>query len=227
MPIMQHLIRVAVIQMNARIDKEANLATAERLLRAAALEKPQLVVLPELFNAFGDLSAVVQQAEPIPGPTSNLLSAWAKELGVVLCAGSVCEQSSAPGRGYNTSLLFDYDGALLARYRKMHLFDVELPGQVSVCESRWMQAGEDVVMTATRLGNIGQAICYDVRFPELFRRLAQCGAEIVCVPAAFTATTGPAHWEVLLRARAIENQCYVLAANQYGAHDAKQASYGG
>lgn len=224
---MQNTVRVAVIQLTAQLDKAANLANAQRLLRAAAREKPQLVVLPELFNAYGDLAEVARQAEPIPGPTSTLLAQLAQELGIVLCGGSLCEQNSRPGQGYNTSLLLDAQGRIIARYRKMHLFDVDLPGQVSVCESQSMCPGEDVVVTATSVGNIGQAICYDLRFPELFRQLSQRGAELICIPSAFTAATGPAHWEVLLRARAIENQCYVLAANQYGAHSAKLASYGG
>jgi predicted amidohydrolase len=224
---MQPLLRVAVVQLCAQLDKGRNVATAERLIRAAAAGGAELVVLPELFNAYGRLADVVAQAEPIPGPTSKLLARLAQELGIMLCGGSLCEQSTQAAHGYNTSLLLGRDGVELARYRKQHLFDIDLPGQVSVRESDAMLPGSDVCVTTTELGNIAQAICYDVRFPELFRALSQRAAEIVCIPAAFTANTGRDHWEVLLRARAIENQCFILAANQYGSHHEKLASYGG
>lgn len=223
---MKPTARVAAIQMNAGLDKESNLQTAERLVRDAAARGAELIVLPELFSAYGSLAEVVRQAEPIPGPSSTRLSALARELQVVLCAGSICE-SAAEGKGYNTSLLFDRDGWLLATYRKMHLFDVEIPGKVRVRESESIVPGQEVVATRTELGVVAQAICYDLRFPELFRALAERGMEILCFPSAFTATTGRDHWEVLVRARAIENACYIVAANQFGSHGGSLASYGG
>lgn len=224
---MQSQLRVAVVQLCARLDKAANVGSAERLVRTAAQQGAQLVVLPELFNAYGKLAEVVALAEPIPGPTTQRLQSLAKELHITLCAGSIGEQSEVPGKGYNTSLLIDRDGNLLARYRKQHLFDIDLPGHVNVKESDHMRPGDEIAVTNTSLASIGQAICYDLRFPELFRAMSQRGAELICVPSAFTATTGRDHWEVLLRARAIENQCFILAANQFGVHHESLASYGG
>jgi predicted amidohydrolase len=224
---MQASLHVAVIQMNARLDVAANLATAERLVREAAEAGAQWVLLPELFNCYGPLEEVVQQAEPIPGPTSQRLAGLARELQIYLCAGSICEQSATPGKGYNTSLLLAPSGDTVGCYRKLHLFDVEIPGQFRVTESQAMLPGDKVVLTALPLGRVGQAICYDLRFPELFRALVDQRLEILAIPSAFTASTGRDHWEVLLRARAIESQCYVLAPNQFGAHGAGLASYGG
>jgi predicted amidohydrolase len=224
---MKETLRAAVVQMNAGLDKLQNLATAERLVREAANAGAELILLPELFNAYGDLREVVALAEPIPGPTSARCAALAKELNVTLAAGSLCEQSGSAEYGYNTSLIFGPDGELRAKYRKIHLFDVEIPGRVSVCESRCIRPGESAQCIATPLATLGQAICYDLRFPELFRALAAQQMEVLLLPSAFTATTGRDHWEVLVRARAIENQSYVLAANQYGAHGEQLASYGG
>lgn len=224
---MQTTLRAGVVQMNAGLDKGQNLASAERLVREAASRGAQLVVLPELFNAYGPLRDVVAQAEPIPGPTSERCAALARDLQITLCAGSLCEAGAAAGRGYNTSLVFGPDGALLSRYRKLHLFDVEIPGQISVCESDSICPGDGLGLITTPLATLGQAICYDVRFPELFRALADERMEVLLLPSAFTAPTGRDHWDVLVRARAIENQCYVLAANQWGAHGAHLASYGG
>ena len=223
---MQSELRVAALQMNARLDKQENLARAERLVRSAAKEGAQLIVLPELFSAYGPLAEVRQQAEAIPGPTSQRLASWAAELGIYLCGGSLAEQVPAGNKAYNTSLLFNPQGELLASYRKQHLFDVNLGGAAPIRESDAMLPGEESVLVETPLGNLGIAICYDLRFPELFRELANRGLEILLFPAAFTATTGRAHWEPLLRARAIENQAYVIAANQSGGHAGGMQSYG-
>lgn len=222
---MKDLVRVGVIQMNAQLDKSQNLDTAERLIREAAAAGAELVVLPELFQAYGPLSEVVAQAETIPGPSSRCMADLARELRLVLCSGSICEQATE-GKGFNTSLLLGTEGEIIARYRKMHLFDVEIPGQVSSRESNWMCAGDEVSVAATSVGVLGQAICYDLRFPELFRAMAARQMEILLLPSAFTAVTGRMHWETLVRARAIENQCFVLAANQFGAHGGGQISYG-
>lgn len=219
-------LRAGVIQMNAGLDPARNLDTAERLIRQAAAAGAQLIVLPELCTAYGTLQDVVTLAEPIPGPASGRFSSLAAELRVLLCAGSLCERAPDAARGFNTSLLFDAHGQLLAQYRKVHLFDIDIPGQVCSRESDFMQPGTQIKAVPTSLAVIGQAICYDLRFPELFRQLARQGMEVLLLPSAFTATTGRDHWETLVRARAIENQCFVLAADQYGAHGEKMASYG-
>lgn len=219
-------VRAGVIQMNAGLDLSRNLATAERLVRQAAAAGAQLIVLPELCTAYGPLRDVITLGEPIPGPASALFASLAAELQVLLCAGSLCERAPDAARGFNTSLLFDAHGQLLAQYRKVHLFDIDIPGQVCSRESDFMQPGTQIKAVPTSLAVIGQAICYDLRFPELFRKLARQGMEVLLLPSAFTATTGRDHWETLVRARAIENQCFVLAANQYGAHGEKMASYG-
>jgi predicted amidohydrolase len=218
----------AAVQMESGPDKATNLTAAHRLVEKAASAGAQLVALPELFSCLGSYELVAGAAEPIPGPTSDALSALAAQAGVTLVAGSIAERQS-PGenstrsessasadRVFNTSLLFDPEGRLLARYRKLHRFDVDLPGSVTVRESEWFAAGDDVAPVTTPLGTIGTAICYDLRFPELFRRLSRAGAEVIVLPSAFSAVTGREHWEVLLRARAIENQCYVIAPNQCG-----------
>lgn len=219
-------LRAGVIQMNAGLDPARNLDTAERLVRQAAAAGAQLVVLPELCTAYGPLGDVLALGEPIPGPASERFSVLAAEMQVLLCAGSLCERAADAARGFNTSLLFDAGGHLLAQYRKVHLFDIVIPGRVCSRESDFMQPGTQVKAVPTPLGVLGQAICYDLRFPELFRQLAQQGMEVLLLPSAFTATTGRDHWETLVRARAIENQCFVLAANQFGAHGEKMASYG-
>jgi predicted amidohydrolase len=145
----------------------------------------------------------------------------------MLCGGSFATSAAADGKAFNTSLLFDSSGALLARYDKRHLFDVEIPDSVSARESRWIVPGTELAVARTHLGTVAPAICFDLRFPELFADLRARGAEILLLPAAFTRTTGRDHWEVLVRSRAIETQCYVLAANQYGVHAPGIESYGG
>lgn len=223
---MKSQIQAAAIQFNANGSREQNVAKGVELVAQAAAAGAELIVLPELFNGYGDLGPIVEQAEPIPGPTSERLRQCAREHRVWLVAGSICEQSDQPRRGFNTSLFFAPDGSLLARYRKLHLFEANVPGNASVCESEHMQAGDEVVDVATDLAHFGLAICYDLRFPELFRQLSSRGMEVLLFPSAFTFATGKDHWQVLLRARAIENQCYVVAANQCGRHTDRLASYG-
>lgn len=219
-------LTVAACQMCSSLDKEANRATAERLLREAAAKGTKLAALPELFNCLGPLEKMIAQAEPLPGPTSDWLSALANELEITLCAGSITEKSFQPGKGYNTSLIFGPDGALLGQYRKMHLFDVVIPGGANNTESDYMTPGEKVVLTNPPDARLGHATCYDLRFPELFRALARGGADVLVVPAAFLYVTGRDHWEILLRARAIENQAFVIAANQFGEHAPGLRSWG-
>lgn len=223
---MADTFRAAAVQMTSGRNKESNWETAERWASAAAESGARLVALPELFNVFGPFAEVIDQAEPIPGSTSERLAELARRLRITLVGGSLLEREGGTGRTYNTSLLFGPDGRQLARYRKMHLFDVDLPGQVTLQESAWLAAGEEIVVAESRLGSIGMATCYDLRFPELFRELVDRGATIVCLPSAFTMATGRDHWAVLVAARAIENQVYMIAPNQYGRHDDSLSSYG-
>ncbi len=206
----------AAVQLCAGPDKAANLAVAERLVRRAAELGATLIVLPEVFSWRGPHADEIRAAEPIPGPTTDRLAALAAELRVHLVGGSLLEAVAGEPRVYNTSPVFAPDGALLATYRKMHLFDVAIPDQVVVRESATRQPGARVVTVPTAVAMLGLSICYDLRFPELYRRLSAAGADVVCIPAAFTFPTGAAHWEVLVRARAIENQVYVVAPNQIG-----------
>lgn len=206
----------AAVQMVASDDKAANLEEAERWVREAACRGARLVVLPEVFIWRGNKKEERGAAESIPGPSSEFLAALARELGIHFLAGSVLEEIPGSSKAYNTSLLFDPSGKLLASYRKIHLFDVDLANGVSLRESDTRAHGGDVVVADTELGTMGLTVCYDLRFPELYRQLAHRGANLLFVPAAFTAFTGQAHWETLLRARAIENQAYVIAADQFG-----------
>jgi predicted amidohydrolase len=206
----------AAVQMLAGDDKQANLQEATRWVRDAAAKGARLVALPEVFIWRGSKKLERQFAEPIPGPTSIKLSDLARELGIYLLAGSILEEISNSERAYNTSLLFDPAGKQIACYRKIHLFDVDLANGVSLRESQTRAHGESPVAVKTELGAMGLSVCYDLRFPELYRTLADRGAELIFVPSAFTAYTGAAHWETLLRARAIENQVYIIAPDQFG-----------
>ena len=192
------------------------MARATALIEEAAARGARLVVLPEVFSWRGPGTDEAAHGEPIPGPTTDAMSAVARQLGVHLCLGSLLENGPTPQRPYNTSCVIDPEGTLRAVYRKIHLFDVDLAGRVAVTESAARTAGDLPVTVETDVGVLGLSICYDLRFPELYRRLACGGAEILLVPSAFTFPTGVAHWEVLCRARAIENQCWVIAADQGG-----------
>jgi len=205
----------AAIQLCAGSDKVANLDKAESFVAEAVRQAAQLVVLPEVFLSRGLRSEERTAAEPIPGPSTERLSALARGLKIHLVAGSILEQG-AGDKVFNTSLVFDARGELIARYRKLHLFDVDIPGHVSIRESDTRAPGDRVVTVSTALGVLGLSVCYDLRFPELYRQLTRAGAEIITVPSAFTFPTGAAHWEVLLRARAIENQVYIIAPDQIG-----------
>jgi predicted amidohydrolase len=208
-------VRVAAVQLNSNGDKERNLGAAERLVRAAAADGAELVALPEKWNLLADGAELVAGAEPLDGPSLSGARGWARELGIHLLAGSISEQGGEGEKASNTSVLIGPDGEDIAVYRKIHMFDVDAGG-VSYRESAHEQAGNEVV--AAPLGDLvaGMTVCYDLRFPELFRILALRGARLILVPSAFTLATGRDHWEVLLRARAIENQLFVLAPNQVG-----------
>jgi predicted amidohydrolase len=209
----------AVCQMTSTSDEAASLAQAEALVREAAARGARWVGTPENTNFLGPHAEKVRRAEPLDGPTCSRFAALARELRLHLLLGSFNERAPEPGRCFNTSVLFGPAGERLAVYRKIHLFDVDVPGGVTFRESDTVAPGSEVVVAATALGRVGLSICYDLRFGELYRALAERGAELVAVPSAFTATTGRAHWEVLLRARAIETQAWVLAPAQVGRHD--------
>lgn len=216
----------AAIQMRSGSDKAANLATAERLVRRAAARGAQLAALPETFNWRGNRPEERANAERLDGETLTLMAHVARDLGIHLLAGSITELCEDDSRCYNTSVMLGADGKRLAVYRKIHLFDVNLANGPSVRESERKLAGTEIAVAQTVLGRVGLSVCYDLRFPELYRGLASSGATVITVPSAFTFTTGEAHWEVLLRARAIENQCYLLAPAQYGRNVHGYSDYG-
>ncbi len=209
----------AAVQLGCTSDMRANLEAAGALVRRAAGYGARLVATPENTNFLGAHEDKVARAEPLDGPTCTLFSSLAQELGIHLLLGSFNEKSRYPGRCHNTSVLFGPDGRRLAVYRKIHLFDIDLSDAVRFRESDTVAPGLDVVVAATGLGRIGLSICYDLRFGELYRALRARDADILAVPAAFTLTTGRDHWEPLLRTRAIETQCYVVAPAQHGRHD--------
>src|SRR5262245_8383793 len=215
-----------VVQMASGPRRDANLARAAALVREAARRGARLVVLPEVFAWRGPRDAEAAHAEPVPGPSVDAMATVARETGVHLLMGSILERTAGDERSFNTTCLLSPAGELLARYRKIHLFDVDIPGRVTVRESDARAPGDEVVVIPTELGTVGLSICYDLRFPELYRRQSSAGAELLLVPSAFTFTTGSAHWEVLCRARAIENQCYLLAANQSGTSPHGFADFG-
>ena len=218
------LLRVAAVQLNSTGDKPRNLSAAERLVRDAAADGAELVALPEKWNLLAAGPDQLAGAEPLDGPSLSAARGWARDLGIHLLAGSISEEGGG-GKAFNTSVLIGPAGEDLGVYRKIHMFDVDAGG-VSYRESEYEQAGAEVV-TAPVGGLIaGMSVCYDLRFPELFRILALRGARLIAVPSAFTAATGRDHWEVLLRSRAIENQLFVLAPNQVGQAPPHYESFG-
>jgi predicted amidohydrolase len=204
---------VAAVQLNSNGEKPRNLEVAERLVRAAAADGAELVALPEKWNLLAAGEELLAGAEPLDGPSLGAARAWARELGIHLLAGSVPEATAE--RAFNTSVLIGPDGEDLAVYRKVHLFDVEAGG-VTYRESAHEQPGEELATAAAGELVVGLSVCYDLRFPELYRILTLRGADLLAIPSAFTSATGRDHWEVLLRARAIEDQAFVLAPNQVG-----------
>jgi predicted amidohydrolase len=216
----------AVVQMTSTTDVERNLATAEALVGQAAARGAVFVGLPENFAFLRSEGQAVPEAQDLDGPWVRRMADLARRTRVTLLLGSLPERVPGDPRVRNTSVLLGPDGARLAVYRKIHLFDIDLPGMEHLKESKAVVPGNEVVTAETSLGPIGLSICYDLRFPELYRELARRGARVLCVPSAFTERTGKAHWEVLLRARAIENLAYVLAPAQVGAHGGGRASHG-
>ncbi len=216
-------MRAAAVQLNSTNDKARNLDSAERLVRAAAADGAELVALPEKWNLLGAGGDLLDGAESLDGPSLTAARGWARELEIHLLAGSISERGAE--KAFNTSVLIGPGGDDLAVYRKIHMFDVEVGG-VAYRESDHEEPGDEIVTAP--LGELiaGLTVCYDLRFPELYRILAVRGARLIAVPSAFTAATGRDHWETLLRARAIENQVFVLAPNQVGEVPPHFNSYG-
>jgi deaminated glutathione amidase len=218
-------MRAAAVQLNSTDDKQRNLETAERLVRAAAADGAELIALPEKWNLLGAGEALRAGAEELDGPTITAARSWARELGVQLVAGSISERAPDRDKLANTSVLIGPDGEIAAVYRKIHMFDVDVGG-VAYRESEHEAPGDEIVVADAGGVEVGMSVCYDLRFPELYRILAVRGARVIVVPSAFTLHTGKDHWEVLLRARAIENSAFVVAPNQVGEAPPHYHSYG-
>jgi deaminated glutathione amidase len=224
------LLRVACVQLNSRDDVSANVDAAVRLVEEAAADGAQLVALPETWTYKGHSDGMAAAAQAPDGPANTAVAEAASRHGVWLLAGSIYEPSPDPGRFWNTSVLFGPDGVTRAVYRKIHLFDA-VSGSALYRESDDVAAGDDVVTAPLEVPGAppllaGMSICYDLRFPELYRALALRGAGLLFVPSAFTAYTGAAHWRLLLRARAVENGCFIVAPDQVGEHLPGRACYG-
>ncbi|SCY01644.1 carbon-nitrogen hydrolase family protein [Alkaliphilus peptidifermentans] len=216
---------IAVCQMLVGEDKNKNLEKAEKMIRRAVLEKnAKVIVLPEMFNCPYDNSYFPQFAEEVPGPTTEMLSKIAKELKVYIVGGSIPEQSGS--EIYNTSFIFNDEGEIVGRHRKIHLFDIDIEGGIVFKESDTLGRGDEITVVDTPMGKIGVAICYDIRFPELIRLMALNEAKIIIIPAAFNTTTGPAHWNELIKVRAFDNQVYLVAASPARDLEASYHAYG-
>jgi predicted amidohydrolase len=219
-------MRVAAAQLNSTADQVANMAHADRLTRAAAADGAELIVLPEKWTAMGSEQDLRAGAETLDGAAVGWARAIARELGIDLVAGSILERVPGQEKLANTSVHVNPQGEVVAVYRKVHMFDVEVGGR-TYRESALEEPGEEIVLSQTADGvELGLSICYDLRFPELYRILAVRGARILALPAAFTLATTRDHWEPLVRARAIENQAFVIAANQVGEHPADRSEIG-
>ena len=216
----------AAVQMTSTADRAKNLSTALRLVGAAADQGARFVGLPENFGYMGPEEERIAGAESVEGPTVSALREVARQRRIFVLAGSISEKVDAPGKTANTSVLVADDGSIAAAYRKIHLFDVHIPDGARYAESETVVPGREPVVARTALGTIGLTVCYDLRFPELYRALSSQGAELLTIPAAFTLFTGKDHWEVLVRARAIENLAYVVAPAQVGRHSANRVTFG-
>jgi deaminated glutathione amidase len=222
-------MKVAALQMTSGPDVAANLEQARALLEDAAARGARLAALPENFSFMGLKDAdkrAIAEADG-SGPAQDFLAASARRLRLWIVGGTVPLAAGADGRVAAASLVYDSDGRRVARYDKIHLFDVDIPGRAeSYRESAHVAPGAGATVLDTPVGRVGLSVCYDVRFPELYRHLSALGAQILTVPSAFTSPTGRAHWETLLRARAIENLCYVIAPAQSGFHPSGRETYG-
>ncbi|GGX00784.1 carbon-nitrogen hydrolase family protein [Undibacterium macrobrachii] len=218
-------MKVAAIQMVSVSKPDTNIQTAERLLRQAKSQGAELAVLPEYWSIMGlrDTDKVNFAEPPSGGVLQSFLGQMAKELQMTIIGGTIPLQSEDSQKIYNACLVYDANGMQIARYDKIHLFGFQ-NGEESYQESNTIKEGDDIVSFESAIGKVGLGICYDLRFPELFRNMGPCS--LLVLPAAFTYTTGQAHWEILLRARAIENQCYVLASAQGGIHESGRRTWG-
>ncbi len=219
-------LSVSIVQLNSRDDKSHNIQTAMSLIDEAARAGARLIVLPEVWTYLGPEEGNRDNAEPIPGPVTDLLADKARQHDVYIHAGSILESRPGEPKVSNTSVVIDPSGAIIGRYSKIHMFDVVLDGVASYQESNTVAPGDEIVTVEIDSVTVGLAICYDLRFPELFRILTLRGADIIILPAAFTMTTGKDHWEVLIRARAIENQVFMVAAGQVGQDSDGKWCYG-
>ncbi len=219
-------LKVAIVQMNSRDDKAANVEAAMAGIERAAREGARLVSLPEVWSYLGPSEGNAGAAETIPGPLTDQLAAKARDLGIYLHAGSIYERVEGDDRLSNTTVVFDPQGEIIGAYRKIHMFDVDLDEDASYRESDTVAPGDEIVTVEVDGVTVGLTICYDLRFPELFRILTLKGADVILTPAAFTLATGRDHWEPLIRARAIENQVFMVAAGQVGKHPPGQWCYG-
>lgn len=206
----------ALVQMDSGKSKDKNLEKAVAAIEEAAKHGADLICFPELMNGEASEGKQTEMAEDLDGKTISILREKAKEHKVYIHTGSMHERIEGENRCYNTSMLLNREGQIVSTYRKIHMFDVTLTDGTVCAESQYIKPGEEIVTVETELGKLGFAVCYDIRFPELFRRMALEGAQVIIVPASFTLATGKDHWEPLLRARAIENGCYMLATNQIG-----------
>ncbi len=218
------IIKLGLCQMAVSRDKGENLRRAQAALRQAAAQGAQLAMLPEMFNCPYENPCFPVYGEPAGGETWQFLSRMARELGLYLAGGSVPELEE--GKVYNTCYFFSPEGEELARHRKVHLFDIDVPGGQRFRESDTLTAGDQITVVDTPLGKIGLAICFDIRFSELFRVMGAKGAQVILVPAAFNMTTGPVHWELAFRSRAVDNQCFVAGCSPARDTQASYVAYG-
>lgn len=222
---MEKTIRLSLCQMKVTDDKKSNLRKAVGMIEKSALNNSRIVMLPEMFNCPYDNSKFREYAEEgEAGPTVTTISRAAKDFDVHVVAGSIPELDS--GKIYNTCYIFDNRGEIIGKHRKMHLFDINVPGSIVFRESDTLTAGDSLTVVDTGFCKLGAAICYDVRFPEIFRLMVSKGAQIIAIPAAFNMTTGPLHWELLMRARAVDYQVFVAAISPARDENASYVAYG-
>lgn len=216
-------IKIAICQLKVKNRKKENLAKAANMVRKSA-KNASIIVLPEMFNCPYDIDFFPAFAEKYPGETTNMLSSLAKELKILLIGGSIPETED--GHIYNTCFIFNQHGKLIARHRKIHLYDVDIKGKISFKESSVLSSGNKITVFDTKFCKIGVCICYDMRFPGLASKIASMGAKMIIVPAAFNMTTGPAHWHVINRARALDNQIYFVSASPARNQNSSYKAYG-
>ncbi|MEF8725882.1 MAG: carbon-nitrogen hydrolase family protein [Candidatus Bipolaricaulota bacterium] len=217
-------MKLAILQIKVTGDKDTNLKKVKNLYKDSKTREADFVVLPEMFNCPYEMERFGEFAEGIPGHTTEFLAELASSWETYLVGGSIPEK--ADGKVFNTSAIFNPRGELIAKHRKIHLFNVDYPGRIQVDESKFLEPGNKQTMVDTEFGKVGVAICYDFRFPELLRSMTLAGSKIIFIPAAFNTTTGPAHWKPVLRARAIDNQVFVVAASPARNRASSYEAYG-